>query len=290
MTTTVLEIARHPTDSHFLNELPKRLAFSQEFLGEQFERLKKDPEYDIAFLGSTALNMAGQLAAKNADPMEIKAALELVSKVFTAVFTLARHPHGEKTLTFDLPPLKGVELTTTGPSSRTTAARWQNAFHAALATDQRELLDELARVPIEIIRKSSTTFPECTYLLVEAMQKVWLITDDMEEAVIRGIKFMDRSYLQDDEVTYVQDLVLPLYMMLVAVISQDEADVNERLAFILTCHRDYYDTDEDARRNTKDAQLCLPALGWGRYAVQAGYDLHVHSPYMPDAIVHAPVG
>lgn len=276
-----MNIASHQPEEFVYETSGDRLRQLDKNFASEAAGLVKFPDYDLALISDDAIRKAGLLHLRGGPVQELRELLVLAADTVGYLFRLAASSPGQDTVPVSLLGLQGVPQVSTGPTSRTTVARWMDGFSCAFATDQGDVVNPLSHVPPALLRRSSTTFPECAYLLVTATQQLWHQSPELPETLRRGLERTGHAHLQPDEYSYVDDLIVPVYAMVRSLARGDEEQVNAALAEVLRGHGRYYRRQEDHRLNDPRGFLCLSALGWGRYAVRAGYDLHVTSGYMP---------
>ncbi|KQR04658.1 immunity 49 family protein [Deinococcus sp. Leaf326] len=276
-----MNVASHQPEEFVYDALGDRLKQLDRNFASEAAGLVKFQDYDLALISDDAIKKAGLLNLRGGSAQEMRELLVLAADTVDSLFRLAAFPAGQATVPVSLLGLQGVPQVSTGPTSRTTVARWMDGFSCALATDQSDVVNPLSDVPLDLIRRSSTTFPECAYLLVAATQQLWHQSPELPETVRRGLELTGHAHLRPDEYSYVDDLIVPVYDMISALALGEEEHVNTALVGVLRGHGRYYHRQEDHRLNDPRGFLGLSALGWGRYAVRAGYDLHVTSGYMP---------
>jgi len=86
---------------------------------------------------------------------------------------------------------QSVRYSTAIDESKIEATKWLNAYWLSIILHDAEGLNELCKVPIETIRRSTTRHPEFRLLFVEALMSYWQERDTTGQLLLKSMKATD---------------------------------------------------------------------------------------------------
>ncbi|WP_245239423.1 immunity 49 family protein [Streptomyces sp. MZ04] len=177
-----------------------------------------------------------------------------------------------------------------GPQSYTDAGNWVSSFYLALICREQERLNQLARVPIRLLRESGAVYDEYIYAWVDALQRYWLGEPQVMEKLVQAFDGTSPQVAQvADSETMLKILYPPLELFHRYLLKEHEK-FNQALVDALTWHKEYW-TGDEARMMSSAGLVALGPLALACLAREAGFPIEVESDYLPRALLeHAWAG
>ncbi|WP_282797584.1 immunity 49 family protein [Streptomyces sp. CC224B] len=175
-------------------------------------------------------------------------------------------------------------IPTSGPRSYTDAGNWVSSFYLALVCREQERLNQLARVPISLLRKSGAVYDEYIYAWVDALQRYWHGEPGVMDKLVEAV---DGTSPQVAHVTDGEQLLkisYPPLELFHRYLTQEHEKFNEALSYALTWHKEYWTGDED-RAMSSAGLVALGPLALACLAREAGFPIEVESAYLPKALL-----
>ncbi|AGY56345.1 immunity 49 family protein [Gloeobacter kilaueensis] len=226
---------------------------------------------------------AGYTAVLEPESPEICAALRLGVQAAVALFVLATTAETELTVTLgDGPP---VTLPTTGPNSYTDGGTWCLGFYLAVICRNLDALDTLCRIPLSVLRQSSTQVDEFFYSYICALQSYWQgKSKDAAQHLTAAIKTAKPDKIQCFDEDYLYLIGVSQIDVLYNLISKDQQGFDKALTKALEYHYKFWTTDDDGRLNAT-AFLAYNYLALAGLAYEQGMSVTVESDYLPLSLV-----
>ncbi|MFD7813291.1 immunity 49 family protein [Streptomyces sp. NPDC059785] len=249
----------------------------------QLEEFDSSPDLRARAL-STALALANARCEVDPDASQFETweAWVTAMQVGSAWFAMASRPEGS-TVTCRIKE-KDRQLPTTGPQPHVNAGSWVTAFYLALVCRDVERLNELARVPVSLLRESGATLDEYIYSWVETLQSFWLGRDDVAThltAAVDGTGPDSARYADQNEMSLI---LYPPIILFYRVLRADPAEFNEALVDALNWHKTYWTWDDD-RQISNRGFVALGPLAIACLAKERGLPVEVESEYLPKALL-----
>ncbi|WP_327356401.1 immunity 49 family protein [Streptomyces sp. NBC_01304] len=170
------------------------------------------------------------------------------------------------------------------PQSYTDAGNWVTSFYLALICREQERLNQLARVPISLLRESGAVFDEYIYAWVDALQRYWLGEPEVMEKLAEAFDGTDpqAAHVADNELLL--KILYPPLELFHRYLRQDHVKFNQALVDALTWHKEYW-TGDEAREMSSAGLVALGPLALACLAREAGFPIEVESEYLPKALL-----
>jgi hypothetical protein len=275
----MFRLRHHPTDREILAEkLDTERAGIKLGLEIMIEQSEPRP------LGAnieSAIRIAGALAVLDPGADELCTALRMASATSAGLFRLMLSAKGESSISFG--DGRRAMVRNTGVTSETHVGTWHTGFYLACIVRDAAALDELARTPVDALRRSSTTADDCMFLWVEALQ-AW--HKDEAGAVAKLQAAIDATDIEEHEIEfedYVLNMLVPQMQLLFRLITHEVGPFNESLQFALERHKKYWSSAKQKR--SPMGFLALAPLAFASLAHDAGLAIEVESDYLPGHLV-----
>ena len=248
------------------------------------ERLPRDG--DLNSVQFAAESLAVRLIMTGGDTADICQAVHLRARAIWAMFARAQWTSYEAWL-----PTReeNIVFKGTGPTSETHVDRWKEGFACAALVADEYVLENLAKVPIDIMRASSSRHDEHAYLHVEAIQAYLKVERNAFDLVLRAMKATAPRRLKINP-EYCLRICVSEIQLLGLLMSGD--DFNEPLAQALDMHKRYWGNPAVPDRALMSEGLFpvhLAALAKLAKA-EHGYPVTVTSDYLPAEIIAGACG
>ncbi|MGW5733535.1 MULTISPECIES: immunity 49 family protein [Streptomyces] len=177
-----------------------------------------------------------------------------------------------------------------GPQSYTDAGNWVSSFYLALICREQERLNQLARVPIQLLRESGVVYDEYIYAWVDALQRYWLGEPEVMERLAQAFDGTSPQAAQVADSETLLKILYPPLELFHRFLLKEHANFNQALVDALTWHKEYW-TGDEARAMSSAGLVALGPLALACLAREAGIPIEVESEYLPKALLeHAWAG
>ncbi|MBB5804899.1 hypothetical protein F4560_004667 [Saccharothrix ecbatanensis] len=260
------------------------------FSAGQLEKLKQLVEGDVAAVAtrtpalnsllSNALRHLGHQCA--VDPKGSNGgtwdSLLFATRVGSAIFTVATAEPGT-TVELDLGD-RSVQATATGPEYFASATTWLTATWLAYAARDEATIQQLAAVPVDVLRAADDSEPEYAFAMVDMLGRFARQEPGVAEALNAALRATDPAGLHPLRRDYVLKIVVPL----LDVFHHLGDEFNRALAEALELHKEYWTrTDDDA--DSPFGFIALGPLALASFAHDTGTPVAVRSDYLPSRVV-----
>jgi hypothetical protein len=161
---------------------------------------------------------------------------------------------------------------------------WTDGFLMATICREKEVVDSLCRVPIELLRRSTTRGLEHTYLFVQALQSYCRRGQDSAEWAQAALRATEDRSIPSPTLNTTRELSRPAIEVLLRLIGGRGELLNESLTRALELHREFWGRSEDKARDPS-GYFSLRLTGLAALAHDAGIPITVESDYLPMALV-----
>ncbi|HXV94654.1 MAG TPA: immunity 49 family protein [Pseudonocardia sp.] len=278
-----MDVPRHPVDTGEaradLDHYRRRLDRSVALLAPSLETVNATPA-NLGTLASTARTYAGLVAVVDPDSLELYRAARIAAYALTQVCRLAALPDG----TYEVFVGEGEPvLLPSGVTSYSSGISWLQGFYLAAACREVHLLDTLAAVPVEVLRRSSTRSDDYLYLHVEALQGFHRGDPDTPRRVLAAMEATDPARVRFGTVDAALNLAVPELDLLWRLIDRDTAAFDAALGTAVERHRHHWGTGHLA--GDPHGFLAPGPVGLAAIAHDAGMSVTVRSGYVPDRLL-----
>ncbi|WP_312872066.1 immunity 49 family protein [Amycolatopsis dendrobii] len=202
--------------------------------------------------------------------------LGLAAQAAAAAFTAACAPEGQEVEAVVGRPRR---FAATGPTSRTGPAAWLTAAWLAVIQRDDVLIQQLASVPLDVLRASGIEYDAYMYPWVETLQAFLAHREVTPEMFLPAMDGTDPDTARFTPPAAMLQLVYPPIRMFYYVLRRDSEKFAEAFVSALERHREYW-TAED-RATDPDGFLALAALAVAVLARSVGMTFDVQSGYTP---------
>jgi hypothetical protein len=261
-----------------------------DFSAEQLEKLEQLVEGDVAAVAtrtpalnnllSNALRHLGHQCAvdpkgSNGDTWD---SLLFATRVGSAIFAVATAEPGT-TVTLDLGD-RSVDATATGPEYFASATTWLTATWLAYAARDEATIQQLAAVPVDVLRAADDTEPDYAFAMVDMLGRFARQEPGVAEALNAALRATDPAGLHPLRRDYVLKIVVPLLDVFHHLGDEEPEGFNRALAEALELHKEYWTrTDDDA--DSPSGFIALGPLALASFAHDTGTPVAVRSDYLP---------
>jgi hypothetical protein len=270
-----MHIKRHAAERDFAAAATE----AQNMLKVVLERVPRDG--DLNRVQMIAESLAARLVMSGADTGEICRVLRIRARAIWAMFARAQWTSYETSLGDGV---DNVVFKGTGPTSETHVNQWKEGVACAALVGDEYVLDGMSKVPIDILRASSTRHDEHGYLHVDAFQGYLRAERNAPARVIRAMEATKPASLKVDPEYCLSACVAEIELLGLLMIG---ANFNDALVRALEAHRRYWGNPVHASRALMSTGLFpvnLAALT-KLAIVNHGRSVTVTSDYLPADIV-----
>jgi len=202
--------------------------------------------------------------------------LNLAAQAAAAVFTVAGTPPGE-----EVSAVVGrrLTLTGTGPSDDAHAGAWVTAAWLAVLQRDDELIQQLAAVPLDLLRASGAEHDAYLMPWVETLQTFLAHREVTPEMFLPAMDGTDPDTAQFTPPAAMLQLVYPPIRMFYYVLRRDTEKFTDAYVAALERHRAYWTAD--GRETDPSGFLALAPLAVAVLARTVGMRFDVQSDYAP---------
>jgi hypothetical protein len=181
---------------------------------------------------------------------------------------------------------KEWNLPATGPQSHVNAGSWVTAFYLALICRESERLNELARVPISLLRESGATFDEYIYSWVETLQRFWLGEEGVSGHLVAAMDGTGPESAEHADQALMSLVLYPPIILFYRYLRGDHAQFTEALVDAVKWHKSYWSTGGDDLAMDSNGYVALDPLAIACLARDHGFPIEVDSEYLPKALLN----
>jgi hypothetical protein len=163
-----------------------------------------------------------------------------------------------------------------------SAYRWIDGFFLAALCRDKASMDLLCRTPAEIIRQSSTTFPEYKYLFVEALQGFGKNEAATAERLLAAMRATDPEQFGDHRTKVFVDYALAIDVNLIRLlffVYGNDGEFAKGLELALKQHKEYW--SKKSRQNNWTGFVSIHLCAVAALAYDRGLRFDVESDYLP---------
>ncbi|WP_231848309.1 immunity 49 family protein [Gloeobacter violaceus] len=236
----------------------------------------------LRMLSSLVQGYAGYLSVSFPESVEICESIQLAAKSAAALFALASTSESE--LEIYLSKDTSIRLPAKVDHSGVNCSAWCSGYYLAVICRDLPVLDNLCRIPLELLRRSSTRYDEFTYSYISALQSYWQGKDDAADHLIAAMTNAkpDKLHFCSEEYLYLK--AISQMELLFNLMRKDEEAFNKSLYIALECHHELCDLDDETRLDSR-LFLAYDLLALASLAHEQGMTVRVESDYLPLSIV-----
>jgi len=230
-------------------------------------------------LQSVAEGLAAYIVCSGSDPALACRPIRIRARAIWAMFARAQYTAYEAWLGEG----DNVVFEGTGPTSETYVDRWKDGVACAVLAGDEYCLENMARVPIEIVRASSTRQDEHAYTHMTALQAYLKADRSAPTLVLEALEQTDVSQLKIAPEFCLANCVGEIELLGKLMIGKGD-DFDEALGRALVVHHDYWSTDPNRIYMTEGLfPVNLAALA--TLAIKYGHRVTTTSDYLPRALL-----
>ncbi|MDF9814787.1 hypothetical protein M2266_004018 [Streptomyces sp. SPB162] len=175
-------------------------------------------------------------------------------------------------------------LPATGPQDYLHAGNWLTAFYLAAICRENDRSDQLARVPISILRESGAEFDEYIYAWVETLQNAWFGRRETWDTLVTAVNGTNPEAPHIADAELMLKILYPPLEIFHRYQRQESEQFNAALTDALTWHKEYW-TANEARSLSGEGLVALAPLAIACMARDADIPVEVESEYLPKALL-----
>ena len=176
------------------------------------------------------------------------------------------------------------ELPATGPQDYLHAGNWLTAFYLAAICRDNDRANQLAQVPVSLLRASGAEFDEYIYAWVETLQNAWFGRRETWDTLVTAVNGTDPEITQVASKELMLKILYPPLELFHRYQRQEAEQFNAALVDAVTWHKEYWTADE-ARSLSGEGLVALGPLAIACMAHDAGMPIEVESEYLPKALL-----
>lgn len=176
-----------------------------------------------------------------------------------------------------------IVLSGTGPTSETHVDRWKDGVACAVLVGDEYVLENMARVPLEIVRASSTRHDEHAYTHMRAIQAYLKAERNAPELVLQAMEETDPKVLKIAPAACLSICVAEIELLGKLMFGKGD-DFDEALGRALVMHHDYWSKDPN-RVYMTEGLLPVNLAALAMLAVKHGHRVTTTSDYLPRALI-----
>jgi|GEM_PF-2354813 len=209
-------------------------------------------------------------------PTEVRRAIRIASDCIACLFSCGA---GQPSVLIDGKP---VAFDSVSDNSILNASEWIDAFYLGCIARRTENLDALCKIPLQMIRQSTTVDLDFRYSFVETLQAMHLKWPNPEtgELLLSALEQTD----PDQYILRAPDWVLSLDVeqlgLLGRFLSGDTVAFESALIKAVHSHKQFWSKKED-RRKDSTGFLSFPLTAIASLAYDNGFRFDLDSEYVP---------
>lgn len=271
-------IARHPVSE---DGVRKRVRLLSEDLPEAIAAARRNLIHCNS-LKSEALAHAAQLLVLGAAPPEVCRSLLVGAEAVAAIFKGAMAGRGSIEVRIGEGPC--VQVPSTVTPDLQDVGNWTDGFFMAATCRARDLLEFFCRVPVDLLRASTTRGLDDRYLFAEALQAYVLRAAGSADSALAALRAIRGDTVPPAAINATRDLGVPELELFLRLLEKEPGSFNESLARALEHHRSYWSQSDDLARDPR-GYFSLSLTGLASLAHDAGIPITVESDYLPTGLV-----
>jgi hypothetical protein len=246
-------------------------------LNALLEPSDRTPSFFLIAMGG--FNLAGYGAVDDLSRPEICRGIKVAAKSLSAMFALAA---GQGELEVNIGDNVSRRLTAFGANSFTHCGNWRDGFGAACVCRDRAALEILAHTPTRILRDSSSKSDDAYYRFVEALQALWLNSEDTGAKLLTALKATDPANLKLTPQDWVLNVLVPELDLASHLADGNAEAFNQALQFAIERHQAYWSKGD--RKRQPMGFLAIGPLAFASLAHDSGMPVTVVSDYLPETL------
>jgi hypothetical protein len=271
----IMKISRHSAD---LDDIQSDYDYYASLLEKSLKNIHKAP-VNLGTLARNARSYAGYQSILDSKSVQLYRALRIAAYSLTSVCELASLPEGNyEVFAGEGDPV----MLPAGVNSYSDGISWLHGFYLGVACRETHLNDNLAEIPVAVLKQSSSRNDKYLYLQIEALQSFWKGAADTPQRVIEAMKATDPEIVKVGTVDYALNIAVPEIDLLFCLLENDSAVFNESLINALECHKKYW--SKKKLQNDTDGFIAIGILGLVSIAYERGITIDVESDYIPKYI------
>jgi len=211
---------------------------------------------------------------------EVKRAVRLASDASACLFSCGA---GQAPGPIDGKP---VAFNSVSDNSILHASGWIDAFYLGLLARSKENLDALCRVPVQVLRQSTTSDLEFRFSFVETLQAMHLQrpNGDVGELLLRSLEQTDPDRYDLRDPDWVLSLDVQQLGLLGRFLSGDKKAFEAALVKAVQSHKQYWSKNTDRKRDSSGF-LSIPLTAIASLAYDYDFRFDIDSEYLPMRLV-----
>ena len=233
----------------------------------------------LFLIAQAGFALAGYGAVTDLARPEICRGVQTAAKSLSAMFALAA---GQGELEVNVGDNVPRRLPASGANSFTHCGNWRDGFCAACICRDRASLEILAHTPAEILRSSSSKSDEAYYRFVEALQALWLNSEDTGAKLLTALKATDPASLKLTPKDWVLNVLVPELNLASHLADGNAEAFNEALQLAIQRHK--VEWSKGDRKRQPMGFLGIGPLAFASLAHDSGMPITVVSDYIPETL------
>lgn len=257
----------------------ERYADACEDLPFFFNGAKSDPK-NLSLLISTASDVACCGVALGEEHARVYEALQIAGQASSALFVTASTERLPVTLRLGKDE---CVYSTRSDESTVHALSWLRGFFLNAICRQSGPIDDMYKVPTDLLRRSSTKSPEYRYLFVDALKAFWNGEQRCSTLILNALEATDpeRSDIRAGDWTLYLDV--PQLQLLFYIASEDN-DFEKNLPKAADLHSEYW-TSNKKRRDDWEGLFSIELTALSAIARDRGMPFQTDVLTIPDWLV-----
>ncbi|MFF9983004.1 immunity 49 family protein [Streptomyces erythrochromogenes] len=170
-------------------------------------------------------------------------------------------------------------ISATGPQFYANAGNWLTTLWFVIICRDQPRMNEMCRIPLDLLRASGAEGDEYVYHWVDALQTYWHEQPGLLEKLTEAIEQSHPNIATSTPSDLLQCVLYPPINLFYQFLRKDEEGFNRALAEALELHKTYWNTPE--RAGDIAGFLALAPLAIACLAYDAGLEIEVESDYLP---------
>lgn len=262
-------------------KVEERYADACEDLPFLLDGVKSNPK-NLSLLISTASDVACCGVALDTEHTMVRRALRIAGQASWALFVTASSEELPVEVRLD----DGLHCVfNERPDQSTTHAfRWLRGFFFNAICRESGLIDDMCKLPTELLRRSSTKDPEYRYLLVDALKAFWNGDSQCSTIIVNALEATDPERSDIHEQDWALDIDVPQLQLFFYVATKDRK-FEANLPKAADLHNQYWSANKK-RRNNWDGFLSVELTGLAAIAHDRGMPVQIDASSIPSWLVN----
>lgn len=236
---------------------------------------------NLSILTSTASDVACCGVALDSEHKMVRRALRIAGQASSALFAAASSE--EMPVDVQLDDGQHCIYDARPDPSTTHAFRWLRGFLLNAICRESGLMDDMCKVPTELLRSSSTKDAEYRYLLVDALKAFWSGDPQSSTIIVDALDATDPERGDIRQPDWTLDIDVPLLQLFFYVATNDN-EFEENLPKAADLHHKYW-TANNERRNNWDGFLSVELTALAAIAHDRGMPVQIDAASIPNWLV-----